>query len=267
MSSKRRLLGLGSLALLVAVLLSAVPGRSRENGLASPELALAKKILADTGVSGGLVVHLGCGDGKLTAALRAGPGYRVPGLDGDASRVAAARRHLRSLGVYGPVAVDRLHGKTLPYVDDSVNLVIAEGLTVTEAEVLRVLAPGGVVYRKKRTEWEKQVKPRPKNHDKWTHYLHDATGNQVAHDDVVGRRATSSGRHGAATGKPLWSAPHALSGYESPEDLIVAARLVWCAPPPAPPTALPPRCSVLCCRGDTTGKPLPANVAARPGMR
>ena len=31
----------------------------------------ARKILSETGIKGGLVVHLGCGDGKLTAALRA----------------------------------------------------------------------------------------------------------------------------------------------------------------------------------------------------
>ncbi|MFZ5830520.1 MAG: hypothetical protein ACOY3P_10545, partial [Planctomycetota bacterium] len=31
----------------------------------------AAAILAEHGVSGGLVVHVGCGDGRLTAALRA----------------------------------------------------------------------------------------------------------------------------------------------------------------------------------------------------
>ena len=31
----------------------------------------AKDILDSAGIEGGLVVHVGCGDGKLTAALRA----------------------------------------------------------------------------------------------------------------------------------------------------------------------------------------------------
>ncbi len=31
----------------------------------------------------------------------------------------------------------------------------------------------------------------------------------------------------AASGKPLWEAPHEKSGYRSPEDLIVSAGLVW----------------------------------------
>ena len=30
----------------------------------------AREIIAVAGVQGGMVVHLGCGDGKLTAALR-----------------------------------------------------------------------------------------------------------------------------------------------------------------------------------------------------
>ena len=45
------------------------------------EAASAQKILESTGVRGGLVVHLGCGDGKLTAALRANDSYLVQGLD------------------------------------------------------------------------------------------------------------------------------------------------------------------------------------------
>jgi hypothetical protein len=38
-------------------------------------------ILAATGSKGGLVVHVGCADGKLIAALGAGDGCVVQGLD------------------------------------------------------------------------------------------------------------------------------------------------------------------------------------------
>lgn len=37
----------------------------------SRDRVLAREILRATGVQGGLVVHLGCGAGSLTAALRA----------------------------------------------------------------------------------------------------------------------------------------------------------------------------------------------------
>ena len=86
----------------------------------------AEGILRETGVAGGLVVHLGCGEGKLTAALHANEKYLVHGLDTDPAAVDKARRHIRLLGLYGRVSVDRWDGKTLPYCDNLVNLLIAE---------------------------------------------------------------------------------------------------------------------------------------------
>jgi len=146
----------------------------------------AEQILATTGVKGGLVVHLGCGDGKLTAALRAGQGYLVHGLDVDPKNVAAARRNIKALGVYGNVAVDTLRGERLPYAEDLVNLVVSEDPGgVSLGEVLRVLRPGGVAYVKQHGRWQKTVKPWPKQLDQWTHYLHGPDNNAVAHDSVV----------------------------------------------------------------------------------
>ncbi|NQU19742.1 MAG: hypothetical protein HQ567_00555 [Candidatus Nealsonbacteria bacterium] len=43
--------------------------------------AAAGHILNATGVQGGLIVHLGCGDGTLTAALRPSDAYIVHALD------------------------------------------------------------------------------------------------------------------------------------------------------------------------------------------
>ena len=148
---------------------------------------LARRILDDTGLRGGLIVHLGCSDGRLTAALDAGESYLVHGLDADAENVRRAREHVRALGIYGPVSVDRFDGKRLPYAENLVNLVVAEDLRgVPMEEVTRVLAPGGVLYAKQEGGWRKTVKPRPDGIDEWTHFLHDASGNAVAHDDVVG---------------------------------------------------------------------------------
>ncbi len=103
-----------------------------------------QKILEATGVRGGLVVHVGCGDGKLTAALRAGDGYLVHGLDTDAKNVAAARQHVQSLGLYGKVSVEQWSGERLPYADNLVNLIVVRGpSSVARDELLRVLCPGG----------------------------------------------------------------------------------------------------------------------------
>ena len=177
----------GAAAAVIALTLAiAAPGFGGETAPA-PEVAQAKQILDATGIRGGLVVHVGCGDGKLTAALRANDSYMVHGLDTDAANVAKARAHIASLGVYGEVAVDRWDGQRLPYIDGLVNLIVAEDLgKMPMAEVLRVLCPNGVAYVKQDGTWAKTIKPRPKEMDEWTHYMHDATGNAVANDTLVG---------------------------------------------------------------------------------
>jgi len=148
----------------------------------SPEVQ-ARQIVEATGITGGLIVHLGCGDGRLTTALRTGDTLLVHGLDADPANVARARACIRSTGLYGPVSVNRFDGRRLPYAENLVNLVVAEALgNVPMAEVLRVIAPGGVAW----VGGTKTVKPHPGNTDEWTHYLHDASGNPVAHDAVVG---------------------------------------------------------------------------------
>jgi SAM-dependent methyltransferase len=164
----------------------------------------AEHILAATGVKGGLVVHLGCGDGKLTAAFRATESYVVHGLDADAANVADARQYVHKLGLYGPVSIEHWTRARLPYAGSLVNLVMAEDLgVVSMPEVMRVLAPGGVAYVKTGGRWTKTVNPRPDEIDEWTHFLHDASNNAVARD----RRVGPPGRMQWNVG-PLWSRSH-----------------------------------------------------------
>ncbi|HUT32895.1 MAG TPA: PQQ-binding-like beta-propeller repeat protein [Planctomycetota bacterium] len=171
----------------LGMILSAMAATAIAGSALPPEAQRAKQILDATGVRGGLLVHVGCGDGRLTAALHAGPSYLVQGLDTDARAVRQAREHVQKLGVYGPVSVELFDGKRLPYAENLVNLVVAEDLGgVATEEAMRVLAPGGTLYARQGGRWTKSVKPHPQNTDEWTHYLHDASGNAVAHDDVVG---------------------------------------------------------------------------------
>jgi outer membrane protein assembly factor BamB len=162
--------------------------------------AEARAIRQETGVRGGLVVHLGCGDGRLTAALGEGEGWLVHGLARTDANLAVAREHVRTAGRYGPVSVARFEGARLPYVDGLVNLFVTEDLgDVPMAEVRRVLAPGGVAWIAGKTT----VQPRPDAYDEWTHYLHDPSNNAVAHDDAVGPP-----RHFQWVGSPRWSRHH-----------------------------------------------------------
>ena len=147
----------------------------------------AKEILEATGIQGGFVVHLGCGAGELTAALRANDSYTVHGLDADPAKIAKARRHLRELGLQGPVSAEHFDGARLPYADNLINLVVvSERGNVSREEIQRVLTPEGVAYVRGENGWRKHVKPRPENIDDWSHFLHDASNNAVAKDTAVG---------------------------------------------------------------------------------
>lgn len=185
---------------LVILLLSAVVVVSSQETAARR----AQGVLDATGVQGGLVVHLGCGDGTLTAALRVNDSYLVHGLAAKAADVERARKHIESQGLYGPVSVDQIHGSQLPYIDNVVNLLVAErpGNISTE-EMMRVLSPNGVAYVQRNGVWEKRVKPWPDEIDEWTHYMHDPTNNAVANDTVI-----DAPRRLQWTGGPKWSRSH-----------------------------------------------------------
>jgi outer membrane protein assembly factor BamB len=165
----------------------------------------AKALIDQAGFTGGFVVHLGVRDGQMTSALRQSDAVQVHGLVHDATALPQVRETIQSSGVYGDVAVDRLVGDQLPYVDNLVNLLIVEDQgTVTDEELLRVVVPNGVILRKSPAgDWQKSVKPRPDDIDEWSHYLHDASGNAVAHDEAVGPP-----RHLQWVGSPRWSRHH-----------------------------------------------------------
>ncbi len=159
-----------------------------------------REIIDASGIKGGLVVHLGCGNGKLTAELYANESYMVHGLDTYSVNIAKARAYIRSRNLYGPVSVARYNGKNLPYGDNIVNLIIADTLgNVSKAEAMRVLTPlGAMIVGGKRT-----VKPWPKNIDDWPQYLNKADNNAVAKDSVAGPP-----RYIQWIDKPTWCRSH-----------------------------------------------------------
>ena len=142
----------------------------------------ARSLFEKAGIKNGFVVRLGA-DAEVAAALKLNAGTQVQVLDVDPARVSAARNALLGKGIYGDVAAERFDGKSLPYIDGVVNLLIAEepGALAME-EIQRVLVPGGVAIVK----GEKSVKQVPKGLDEWSHYFYDAKGNATSHDEVVG---------------------------------------------------------------------------------
>jgi len=172
------------------------------------------------GVRGGLVVHVGCGDGTTTAVMRVNERYIVHGLDTDPANVAKAREHIRSLGLYGPVSVDTFDGERLPYADDMVNLIQVSGVgcQVSAEEITRVLVPGGTaIFLDARPRHQSPSgtvrgrhgtsntfdKPIPEGLDDWSHYLHGPGNNPVSKDTAVAPIGSLKWQCG-----PLWSRSH-----------------------------------------------------------
>ena len=107
--------------------------------------------------SGGIVVALDFDDGKFIADLATDGPFIIHGLLSDEARVAVARQAIQKAGVYGKVSCDAYNGADLPYVDGLVNLVICKDTCkVPEAELMRVLAPGGRLV-KEGAEWLEQA--------------------------------------------------------------------------------------------------------------
>ena len=128
----------------LAMLLCGLPASSAT--MSELQSANTGTILQTAGVQGGLVVHLGCGQGRGTAALCPNERYIVQGLERDVAAVQAARKHIRSLGLYGRVSVRHWSQQRLPYGTNTVNLVvIGSDPRIPVAEIERVLAPRGVV--------------------------------------------------------------------------------------------------------------------------
>jgi arsenite methyltransferase len=100
---------------------------------------------------GEAVLDIGCGGGldSLVAAVLVGPRGRVVGIDLSSDMIARAREHLREAGL-DPVDFQEGGGETLPFPDESFDVVLSNGVfnllpdkPSALREAWRVLKKGG----------------------------------------------------------------------------------------------------------------------------
>jgi len=160
-------------------------------------------LVENSGVKGGVVVLLGCGEGQSTARLFSGDKFLIYGLDTNTGAVEKAKQHIASKSIYGQVSAERCDGKNLPFGDNIVNLVIVEDAAqVSAAEIERALVPKGVVLAKSGSKlfessalkkegavagWDRYRKPWPGDVDEWPQFLYDSSNNAVSRDKRVGK--------------------------------------------------------------------------------
>jgi outer membrane protein assembly factor BamB len=162
------------LTVLIAVL-AALTGSSAH----AAEIADAVK---QARIGGGVIVLVDASDEAYNEA--AATKCIVHGLETDDKRIDALRKRLQASGRYGKISVSGFNGRTLPHIDNLVNLIAIEGEGVSKAEAMRVLAPRGIALIKHAGSWTKAVKPVPDDIDEWNQYLRNADNNGVSTDKV-----------------------------------------------------------------------------------
>jgi outer membrane protein assembly factor BamB len=135
-----------------------------------------------TGAQNGIIVLVQGGDAVCEDA--AASGFAVLALETRPERVDAMRRRFLDGDLYGRVAASLLDGQTLPCIDDLVNIVVVEGGSLADEEIMRVLVPGGVALVRDDGRWRKFEKEWPADIDVWSQYLRDADNNAVSQDKV-----------------------------------------------------------------------------------
>jgi len=169
-------MGHDTLRTLLCLALLAIPARAQ--GILDAVKA--------AGIEGGLAVHVGSTDGQLEVALAAGGRWLAHGLAPSNAARDAARTAIQAKGLYGLATVETLNDPArLPYGDNAVNLLVVEAGAATDGELLRVVAPKGVLLAKRAGGWTQTIKPRPTEMDDWGHFDHGADGNGVSRDRLV----------------------------------------------------------------------------------
>ena len=165
----------------------------------------ATELLEQADFTGGVILHVGSGEGMETIKLYQEDSSLVYGLDRDAGMVGKARTHAYSSGVAGKVSFDHWTTEHLPFSENFVNLIVREESSlVGDEECLRVLAPNGVMLTKSGDAWTKQIKERPTTIDDWPQHFYSAGGNAVSKDKEIKPPLF----HLQWTGGPRWSRHH-----------------------------------------------------------
>lgn len=187
-----------TIAICAALLIPASLRAATDAELAATALKKAQ------GASGGLVVALANDGGQLATDLAEETQAIVHALSTDAADVQRARALFAQRGIVGAVSAARLVGSDLPYINNTVNMLVAEDLgAVSMDEVMRVLIPNGVAIVKQGGKWQTTTKPWPGTIDEWTHYMHSPSNNAVADDSEIGPP-----RRVQWLGGPRWSRHH-----------------------------------------------------------
>ena len=165
-------IGIWGNVLLGAALLAAMPVEAGE----------VSDAVQEAGLRNGILVVIQGDDEAYADAVAAG--LVVRGLEIDKARIEALRARLVAGDNYGKVSVAEFDGKTLPFIDSLVNLVVDYSGGVAQAEVLRALVPGGSALCKQADGWKTAKKAFPDHMGEWNQWLCNGDNNGVTRDSA-----------------------------------------------------------------------------------
>ena len=139
-------------------------------------------VIHSTGAQNGIMVLVQAGDAVCEDASVSGS--VVLALETRPDRVDVLRGRFHNRGMYGRVSATLFDGKTIPCIDELVNVVVVEGGNLANEEIMRVLVPGGTALVRDDGGWRKLEKDWPADIDGWNQYLRHADNNAVSEDRV-----------------------------------------------------------------------------------
>ncbi|MFM2091821.1 MAG: hypothetical protein RLZZ127_2310 [Planctomycetota bacterium] len=134
-----------------------------------------------------LVVQVGAVDGSLATALAKGGPTLVSAVAADEAAADTVRSALLKAGVHGQATAMPMAKGRLPISDWLADVAVVEGAgLVADAELDRVVRPGGVILTRAGGSLQHRVRARPDTIDDWPMYNHDAAGTNASRDQLVG---------------------------------------------------------------------------------
>jgi outer membrane protein assembly factor BamB len=176
-----------------------------------------------SGIKGGLIVAVDNESADFLSGLQINNRFKVQGLNSKKEAMKKIRDQLYKKNKYGDITTKFLGKSKLPYIDNMVNLLIIEDhKSMDLKEIFRVITPDGVLLtknknglkstgfkvqdKKSKNGWIKCLKPRPKDMDEWTHWLHSPDNNAVSQDSYK-----EIPRNLQWVQNPLWLKSHELN--------------------------------------------------------
>ncbi len=144
-------------------------------------------IVSAPDVRPGLLVIVGAENADHLEKLYCSGKFLVHGLVNDRAVLRNLRKNLLEKKVYGNISVETSDLKTLPYADNTVNvLIINDNSKLNAGEMMRVLAPYGTLLQKDGNSYKRTDKPYPEGMDVWRQYAHDPASTYMSRDTIAG---------------------------------------------------------------------------------